>query len=169
VEAASTWVRDTLGCESLLISAEQGAGVDRLVEWVAARLPESPFLYPEDEIGSQPVRFFVQELVRETIFQQYEQEIPYSVVCRVEEFREEQDPVYIGVSILVERDSQKGILVGKRGAAIKALGTTARRKIEHFLGRPVYLDLWVKVLSGWRRKRHHLARLGFHVPDEDDG
>ncbi len=131
-------------------------------------LPEGPFLYPEDEIATDPVRFFVAELVRETIFEQFRQEIPYSVFCQVEAFRETQDPVYIQVVIYVERKSQKGMLIGKKGAAIRALGEAARTKIEHFLGRRVYLDLWVKPLPAWRKNRAHLGRLGFRLPPEDD-
>ena len=133
---------------------------------LAAALPAAPFLYPPDEIASEPVRFFVAELVRETVFERYRQEIPYSVFCRVEEFREDQDPVYIEVGIFVERESQKGILVGKGGVGVRELGRVSRQKIEHFLGRTVYLELWVKTLPGWRRKRGDLTRLGFRVPDE---
>jgi GTPase len=149
------------------ISALEGQGVEELLTAVEARLPAGPFLYPIDDLASQPVRFFVAELVRETVFERFEDEVPYAVAVRVEEFREDQDPLYIGVTLLVERESQKGILVGKGGRAIRALGTAARQKIETFLERPVYLDLWVKSLSGWRRKRHHLTRLGYRVPDDE--
>ncbi len=150
------------------ISAEEGEGLDELTEALATALPESPYLYPEDEIASQPVRFFVEELVRETVFELYHEEIPYSVVCRVGEFREHQDPVYIQVDVHVERKSQKGILIGKGGTAIRELGGNARRKIEHFIGRPVYLDLWVKPLKGWRKDRRTLGVLGYQVPDEEE-
>ncbi len=109
------------------------------------------------------------ELIRETVFEQFREEIPYSVLTRVEEYRESQDPLYIGVTIFVERDSQKGILVGKGGKAIRELGKEARKKIEDFLDVRVYLDLWVKVLPGWRRRRDHLRRMGFSVPDEHEG
>src|SRR5690606_15696926 len=150
------------------ISALGGEGVEELLAEIEALLPEGPFLFPEDEIATQPVRFFVEELVRETIFERYRQEIPYSVVCRVGEFREAEDPVYIQVDVHVERPSQKGILIGNRGAAIRELGTEARRKIEHFLGRRVYLDLWVKPLRGWRKNRSALGSLGYRVPHTDD-
>lgn len=150
------------------ISATEGKELDTLTAALEAALPESPFLFPEDEIASQPVRFFVEELVRETVFELYHEEIPYSVVCRVGEFREHQDPVYIQVDVHVERKSQKGILIGKGGAAIRELGAEARRKIEHFIGRPVYLDLWVKPLKGWRKDRQTLGQLGYQVPDEED-
>jgi len=151
------------------ISAQEGAGTDELLESLRADLPEGPFLYPDDEIASDPVRFFVAELVRETIFEQYHQEIPYSVFCEVTEFREEQDPVYIGIDIHVEKPSQKGIVIGKRGAAIRELGSAARVKIEHLLGRSVYLDLWVKPLESWRKSRTQLGRLGFRVPADNEG
>ncbi len=150
------------------ISAQDGVATDELLESLRADLPEGPFLYPADEIASDPVRFFVAELVRETIFEQYHQEIPYSVFCEVTEFREEQDPVYIGIDIHVEKSSQKGIVIGKRGAAIRELGSAARAKIEHLLGRSVYLDLWVKPLESWRKSRTQLGRLGFRLPAENE-
>jgi GTP-binding protein Era len=165
VEARLAWAERTLGARAFPISALKGTGIEELRATLTAALPEAPFLYPEDEIASAPVRFFVAELVRETVFERYRQEIPYSAFCQVEEFREEQDPVYIGVTVFVERESQKGILVGKGGAGIRELGQQSRAKIEHFLGRAVYLDLWVKTLEGWRRKRGELTRLGFHVPE----
>ena len=151
------------------ISAVEGTGVDALLAALETDLPESPFLFPDDEIATQPVRFFVEELVRETVFEMFHEEVPYSVVCRMGEFRESQDPVYIQIDVHVERKSQKGILIGKGGAAIRELGATARAKIEHFLGQNVYLDLWVKPLKGWRKNRATLGTLGFQVPEEDDG
>ena len=151
------------------ISAVEGTGVDALLAALETDLPESPFLFPDDEIATQPVRFFVEELVRETVFEMFHEEVPYSVVCRIGEFRESQDPVYIQIDVHVERKSQKGILIGKGGAAIRELGATARAKIEHFLGQNVYLDLWVKPLKGWRKNRATLGTLGFQVPEEDDG
>ncbi len=149
------------------ISALEGTGTAALLAAVSADLPEGPFLYPEDDIGIDPVRFFVAELVRETVFERYEEEIPYSTFCQVEEFREGQDPIYIGVNVYVERSSQKGILIGKGGSAIRELGRESRRKIEHFLGRRVYLDLWVKPLKAWRKNRARLGSLGFRLPEDD--
>jgi GTP-binding protein Era len=162
------WVAEHLGCPVHQISALTGHGTDELLDALRKALPEGPFLYPEDDIASDPVRFFVAELVRETIFEHFQQEIPYSVFCQVEEFREEQDPVYIQVNVYVERKSQKGILIGKQGAAIRGLGEESRKKIETFLGRRVYLDLWVKPLRGWRKNRAHLGQLGFRLPPEDE-
>ena len=150
------------------ISALHGDGTDALLAAVAADLPEGPFLYPADDIATDPVRFFAAELVRETVFERYDEEIPYSVFCRVEEFREGQDPAYIAVNVYVERASQKGILIGKGGQAIRELGQAARAKIEHFLGRRVYLELWVKPLKSWRKDRARLGSLGFRLPEDDE-
>lgn len=149
------------------ICAEHGQGTEALLAALVADLPEGPFLYPEDEVAANPVRFFAAELVRETIFEQYGQEIPYSAFCQVEEFRESQDPVYVKVRIWVERSSQKGILLGAGGRAIRDLGQASRAKIEHFLGRAVYLDLWVKPLKSWRKDRARLGEMGFRVPEDD--
>lgn len=168
VAAWTAWIEERLGAPSWRISALDGTGTDALLDALRADLPESPFLYPEDEIASDPVRFFVAELVRETVFDQFHQEIPYSVFCAVEEFRDSQDPIYIAVNLYVERKSQKGILIGKGGSAVRALGSAARTKIEHFLGRSVYLDLWVKPLAAWRKNRAHLGRLGFRLPADDE-
>lgn len=162
------WVREAFATEPLAISARTGAGVEELREWIAARLPESPFLYPDEEISSQPVRFFVAELVRETVFERYAEEIPYSTAVRIQEFREAEDPLFIRAEILVERPTQKAILIGKGGAAIRELGTAARAKIEAFLERRVYLDLWVKVIPKWRKSPVELRRLGFPVPEEKE-
>jgi GTPase len=163
---ARAWAAANLGGDPVEVSAETGAGVDHLRATIAERLPLSPFLYPEDELSSQSVRFFVSELIRETVFEQFGQEVPYSTAVRIEEFREAETPVLIRASVLVERPSQKGILIGKGGAAIRELGTAARDKIETFIGAPVYLDLWIKVLPRWRKNAVELRRLGFTVPEE---
>lgn len=169
VEEERRWLDGLAAEEVHLVSAKTGEGLEALISALDARLPEGPFLYPEDEIASAPTRFFVADMVREAIFEQYHEEIPYASICRVEAFREDEDPVYIQVTIYVERASQKGILIGEKGAAIRSLGIQARRRIEHFLARPVYLDLWVKLLPGWRRRPEHLRRLGLPVPEEDAG
>jgi GTP-binding protein Era len=169
VERLGSWVREALGGEPFPTSAIHGKGTGALLDRLGTLIPQGPFLYPADDIAKDPVRFFVAEIVRETVFETFHQEIPYSVACLVEEFREGQDPVYIQVHIYVERNSQKRILVGKKGSSIKALGAESRRKIEDFLGHPVYLDLWVKVLKDWRRKRRHLRTLGYPIPDAGMG
>jgi GTPase len=165
VESEAEWGREHLSTEVHRVSALNGDGVAELLEAIRGHLPHGPFLYPPDEIASEPVRFFAAEMVRETVFEDFQQEIPYSVFCQVEEFRESRDPVYIGVNIYVERSSQKGMLIGEKGRAIRNLGIRSREKLEHFLGRPVYLDLWVKVLPKWRKKADHLRRLGFQLPE----
>jgi GTPase len=147
-----------------LISALTGEGIEALLADLAGRLPEMPLLYPEDELSTQPMRFFAAELVRETALEQLEDEVPYSVACAIEEFREDRSPVYIRATLFVERESQKRILIGAKGARIRALGSAARVKIEALVGSPVFLDLWVKVEPGWRRKPHVLDRLGYRLP-----
>ncbi|HET9635971.1 MAG TPA: GTPase Era [Gemmatimonadaceae bacterium] len=146
-----------------LVSALTGDGVDELMRAVADKLPESPFLYPADEISTQPVRFFVAELVRETVLEQLHDEVPYSVAVQVEEYREDRSPLYIRAVIYVERDSQKAIIIGAKGAQIKRVGEAARRKIEAFAGSQVYLDLWIKVLANWRKKPDSLSRFGYQL------
>ncbi|HEX2095394.1 MAG TPA: KH domain-containing protein, partial [Longimicrobiaceae bacterium] len=161
------WTVEQFAAEPVEISALTGKGVEELRSRIAALLPVSPFLYPPDEISSQPVRFFVAELIRETVFEQYGQEVPYSTTARVDEFRENAQPIYIRATVYVERPTQKAILIGRGGAAIKKLGQAARLKIEEFVGAPVYLDLWVKVLPKWRKDPVSLARLGFKLPTEE--
>ncbi|HIA73969.1 MAG TPA: GTPase Era [Gemmatimonadetes bacterium] len=168
IRAWENWVDTELVGSVYRLSSLTGEGVDTLLVGVRADLPVGPFLYPEQDIASDPVRFFVAELVRETIFELYQQEIPYSTFCQVEEFREGQDPVYIQVQIFVERQSQKGILIGKKGRAIRELGELARTKVEHFLDERVYLDLWVKPLKAWRKNRAYLSQLGFRLPEDDE-
>ncbi|MEX0843414.1 MAG: GTPase Era [Gemmatimonadota bacterium] len=168
MQELEVWSRAMLGAPPIPISALRGDGIDTLLEAISSRLPESPPLYPEDDIAVAPVRFFVSELVRETVFEQYREEIPYSTFCEVEEFHEDDERIYIQVNVFVERSSQKGILVGKGGLAVRELGRTSREKIEHFLGKAVYLDLWIKVLPKWRKKLAHIRRLGLPVPDSDD-
>ena len=147
----------------VLVSALTGDGVPDLMARVARLLPESPFLYPEDEISTQPVRFFVAELVRETVLEQLHDEVPYSVAVQVEEFREGRSPLYIRAVIYVERESQKAIIIGGKGARIKSIGEAARKKTETFLGEKVYLDLWIKVLPNWRKNPGSLSRFGYQL------
>jgi GTP-binding protein Era len=149
-----------------LISASTGEGIDRLLDHVTSLLPDGPLLYPDDEISTQTVRFFCAELVRETALEQLEDEVPYSIACAIEEFREQRIPVYIRAVLYVERESQKRILIGARGTRVRELGRTARAKIEEFLGAAVYLDLWVKVLPNWRRNAAALRRFGYRLPKE---
>lgn len=151
------------GGDATLISALTGDGIPELMEHVAKQLPESPFLYPEDEISTQPVRFFVAELVRETVLEQLQDEVPYSVAVQVEEYREDRSPLYIRAVIYVERDSQKAIIIGSKGAQIRRIGESSRKKIETFADARVYLDLWVKVLANWRKNPGSLSRFGYQL------
>jgi GTPase len=167
IQSLGAWSRGKFGLEPRVISAVTGEGIAELLGELEGSLPESPFLYPADDLAIQPVRFFVEELVRETIFEEYGQEIPYSTVVRIEEFRENEDPMYVRAQVYVERESQKGILIGKGGEAIKRLGSRAREKIESFTGQRVYLDLWVKPLPGWRKKAVSLKRLGYRLATDD--
>ena len=164
-DALNSFQREQLGSGDnvVLISALTGDGVPDLMTRVARLLPESPFLYPEDEISTQPVRFFVAELVRETVLEQLHDEVPYSVAVQVEEYREGRSPLYIRAVIYVERESQKAIIVGGKGARIKSLGEAARKKIETLVGEKVYLDLWVKVLANWRKNPGSLSRFGYQL------
>jgi GTP-binding protein Era len=151
--------------DSVLISARDGEGVAALLLRITAALPEGPFHFPADELSTQPLRFFVAEFVREAALAQLDDEVPYSVACVIEEFREERAPLYIRAVLYVERESQKRILIGAKGARIRALGSAARVRIEALLGASVYLDLWVKVQPHWRREPHVLDRLGYRLPD----
>ena len=167
VATLEAWSVTELRKQPLLISAKTGKELKKLRETLANALPASPYFYPEDDIAVQNLRFFAEELIRETIFEQYEQEVPYATVARVEEFNEDRSPVYIRATIFVERESQKPIIIGKQGAGIRGLGQAARLKIEKLLGEPVYLDLWVKPMPGWRNKPASLRYLGYAVPDHD--
>ncbi|GMV08416.1 MAG: GTPase Era [Gemmatimonadota bacterium] len=151
---------------ALFVSATTGDGMPALVDRLVSLLPESPFLYDAEDVSTQHLRFFVEELVRETALEQLEDEVPYSIACEVEEFREDRDPVYIRVVMFVERESQKHIVIGREGERIRQIGMVARTKVENLLGQRVYLDLWVKVLDNWRRNERSLKRFGFVLPEE---
>ncbi|MDT8435265.1 MAG: GTPase Era [Gemmatimonadota bacterium] len=148
--------------------ATRGTGVADLRAAILSRLPAGPFLYPEDEIATAPVRFFAAELVREACFQRLGQELPYSIAVGIEEFREAADPVYVAATIFVERESQKGMVIGRAGAMVREIGTEARRGIERLTGRRVYLDLRVKVMRNWRRDPARLKLLGYPIPSRRD-
>ena len=162
------WARERFPAAAVFeLSALTGDGVEALRAEIARRLPVSPYLFPEDDVSSQPVRFFVAELIRESAFELFEKEVPYSVAVKVDEFREAATPIYVRATIYVERPTQKGILIGSGGAAIRRLGQSARQKVEEFVGAPVYLDLWVKVLPRWRKDAVALQRFGFPIPNPE--
>jgi GTPase len=148
------------GAEIIPISATEGEGTDELFDVILNHLPEGPIYFPEDMISNESERFFASELIREAIFLTMEEEIPYSTAVIIEGFEEKPANVVITASILVEKDSQKPILIGKKGATIKEIGTKARLAIEEFLGIKVFLDLHVKVRKDWRKKDVFLREIG---------
>ncbi|MBI2618572.1 MAG: GTPase Era [Ignavibacteriales bacterium] len=148
--------------EIVPVSALKHQNLDDLLKTLISYLPEHPALYPDDIVSDQTERFFVAELIREKIFDQFQEEIPYSTAVEINEFKErEEGKTYIQATVVVERDSQKGILVGRRGAALKKVGTSARAAIEEFVGKSVYLELRVKVGEKWRDKEAWMRRLGY--------
>ncbi len=149
---------------SLRISSRTREGLNTLLEEIRQHLPEGPPGYDPDDVGTQPLRFFAAEYVREAGFELLEDELPYALAVEVEEFREHTRPMYIRVTLLVERESQKGMVIGRGGRTLKAIGQHARARIEALVGEPVYLDCWVKVLRDWRRNPAALDRLGFSKP-----
>ena len=153
--------RPAVPADAIAVSALTRESLAALLAALRAHLPESPFLYDPEEMAMQPMRFFAAEFIREAAFELLHEELPYSVACEIDDFREGEQPVYIRAVIYVERESQKGIVIGQGGRTIKALGTAARATIEALLGAPVYLELHVKVLAKWRRREASLKRLGY--------
>lgn len=143
------------------ISAKENFNVDNLFQRIIALLPEGEPYFPKDELTDLPARFFVNEIIREKILRNYEKEIPYSVEVEVEEFKEEDKRINIMAIIYAERSSQKGILIGNQGEALKKVGTEARLDIEAFFGKKVFLNLYVKVLKDWRNKDNELKNFGY--------
>ena len=146
--------------EFVPISALHKDGVEQLLETVLSYLPLGKPFFPTDTLTDQPERFFVAELIREMIFKKFKNEIPYSTTVKIAEFKERKK-LYIRADIFVERESQKAILIGEGGTALKGLGQKARKEIEIFLQAPVFLDLWVKVRKRWRRKKHDVRELEY--------
>lgn len=143
-------------------SALKEKNVDAVIEEIYNCLPLGPAFYPKDQISEQPERFFVAEIIREKIFERFHQEVPYSTQVNIVHYEERNDQKdLIDAEIIVERDSQKGILIGKGGAALKIIGTNARKDIEAFLEREVFLRLFVKVRADWRSSDAHLRSFGF--------
>jgi GTP-binding protein Era len=147
----------------LRVSARTGEGVEELLDVLVEQLPAGPHLFPDDELTDRPLRFLAAELVREVAFEELAQEVPYSLAVEIEEFDESRrDGVRIRANLIVERSSQKPILLGRGGARIKAIGSEARRRIGALLGRTVHLALWVKVEPRWSRRPKRLRSLGYH-------
>jgi len=143
------------------ISATEGAGIEELMTDIRSRLMPGPPYYPKDILSEQPVRFFVAELIREQLFLQFQEEIPYSCTVDVISYEESDEIDRISADIIVNRKSQKGMLIGKGGKAIKKLGIASRESIEAFLGKQVFLDLHVKVREKWREKENWVRNLGY--------
>ena len=143
------------------LSATENFNVDNLYKRIVELLPEGEPFFPKDELTDLPSRFFVNEIIREKILQYYDKEVPYSVEVEVEEFKEDDKRINIMAVIYVERSSQKGIIIGSQGEALKKVGTQARHDIEAFFGKKVFLNLYVKVLKDWRNKDSELKNFGY--------
>ena len=144
------------------ISALENFNVETVFNRILELLPESPAFYPKDQLTDRPERFFVNEIVREKILLQYKKEIPYAVEVETEEFKEDEKIVRIRCVIMVERDTQKGILIGHKGSALKKVGVEARKTLEAFLAKQVHLELYVKVNKNWRNNAQQLKRFGYN-------
>ncbi len=163
VENLQRQLRDEYGIDELLpLSALHKTHIDVLLKKIDARLPTGPKLYPDDMVAEQPERFFAAELIREAAFEHLENELPYSITISIEEFKERTgNKTYISAMIYVERESQKGIVIGRKGARLQAIGKEARKGIEDLIEQSVYLELWVKVRPGWRNQERDLREFGY--------
>ena len=150
--------------EILPISAKNKFGIDMLLKRIQELLPESPAYFDKDQLTDKPARFFVSEIIREKILLYYDKEIPYSVEVRVESFKEDEKHIHINALIYVERDSQKGIIIGHQGVALKKVSTEARKSLEKFFGKPIFLEIFVKVDKDWRSSERELDNFGYN-PD----
>ena len=148
--------------EILPISAKNKFGVDMLLKRIQELLPESPAFFDKDQLTDKPARFFVSEIIREKILLYYDKEIPYAVEVRVERFKETEKNIHINAVIYVERDSQKGIIIGHQGIALKKVSTEARKALEKFFDKSVYLETFVKVDEDWRSSQKELDSFGYN-------
>lgn len=162
--------KDALGFAGVFpISVLQGNNVNELMEGLINALPEGPQYYPADQITDHPEYFVVSELIREKILQLTQEEIPHSVAVTVDKMQKDEfDKVHVYANIIVERKSQKGIIIGKGGRLLKEIGTRARRDIQQLLGNKVYLELWVKVEKDWRKRKSNLQEYGYRDTDYRD-
>lgn len=161
VETIDMWREKLPTAKVAPISALHNFNVEELLNWVIERLPESPPYFPKDELTDKSMRFFVSEIVREKILLNYQKEVPYSCEVIVEEYKDEDTIVRIRAVIIVNRDTQKGILIGHQGKALKAVGSQARKDIEEFIEKKVFLELFVKVDKNWRNDEKKLKRYGY--------
>ncbi len=158
-----TMMEDGLYSEGFLTSATEGAGVKEFLDFLFGLLPEGPSYYPEDELTDLPMRFIAQEIIREKLFEFLSEELPYSVAVSIEEYQEnpEKNLIRIRAEVYVERESQKGMVIGRGGRMLRDIGTAARQELEKETGWRVYLDLFVKIEKDWSRKETMLRRLGY--------
>ena len=148
--------------EILTISAKNKFGVDMLLKRIKELLPESPAFFDKDQLTDKPARFFVSEIIREKILLYYDKEIPYAVEVRVERFKEDDTRIHINAVIYVERDSQKGIIIGHQGVALKKVNTESRKALEKFFGKKIFLETFVKVDKDWRSSQRELDAFGYN-------
>ena len=148
--------------EILPISAKNKFGTDLLLKRILELLPDSPPYFDKDQLTDKPARFFVSEIIREKILLYYDKEIPYSVEVSVERFKEDEKHIHINAVIFVERDSQKGIIIGHQGVALKKVSTESRKALEKFFGKPIYLEVFVKVDKDWRSSERELNHFGYN-------
>ncbi|HYF62645.1 MAG TPA: GTPase Era, partial [Herpetosiphonaceae bacterium] len=149
--------------QEVAVSARDRLGLETLLAAIVANLPAGPRLYPEDQLSDMSERELVAEMIREKVMLNTDQEIPHSIAVEVEEWEDREKAIYIRANISVEKDSQKGIIIGAGGAMLKKIGGAARYEIERSLGQHVFLDLWVKVRENWRQKPNELRWLGYDV------
>lgn len=162
-----TQYKDKCDFEEIVpISALEGNNVPHLIQLLEKHLPEGPQYYPEDQVTDHPERFIMEELIREKVLRLTREEIPHSIAVVIENIEDRKsDNMLIQATIYTERDSQKGILIGKRGSMLKTIGKQARKDIEALLGTRIYLELWIKVQKDWRNNPRHLRELGFRKED----
>lgn len=161
-EQAELWQQKVPNAEFFPISALQGFNVKNVFDRIIELLPESPAFYPKDQLTDKPERFFVNEAIREKILMHYKKEIPYAVEVDTEEFFEEENIIRMRSVIMVERETQKGIIIGHKGSALKRVGVEARKDLEKFFGKQVHLELYVKVNKNWRSNQNQLKRFGYN-------
>jgi len=161
-ELVDTWHGYLPDAEILPISAKNKFGVDMLMKRICELLPESPPYFDKDQLTDKPARFFVSEIIREKILLYYDKEVPYSVEVKVEQFKEEENIIRIGAVIYVERDSQKGIIIGHQGVALKRMSSEARKSLEKFFGKKIFLEIFVKVDKDWRNSKRELDNFGYN-------
>ena len=156
------WSKKVPSAEIIAISALEGFQVQEVFNRIIELLPESPPFYPKDQLTDKPERFFVNETIREKILLHYKKEIPYAVEIDTEEFYEEDEIIRMRAVIMVERETQKGIIIGHKGNALKRVGVEARKDLEKFFGKQVHLELYVKVNKNWRSDQKQLKRFGYN-------